>query len=80
MTNMLMQYGLTRDGDESGTKAFDQQVDEEGYAQLRMAIQVCRDFAASAERLGRSWCSGQQASSVCSALEKSFVRSHCSGS
>lgn len=41
MTNMLLQYCLTRDGEEIRTKGFDQRADEEGYAQLRAAIQVC---------------------------------------
>lgn len=40
MTNMLLQYGLTRDGEEICTKGFDKRADEEGYAQLRAAIQV----------------------------------------
>eukprot|EP00892_Ulva_mutabilis_P004198 jgi/Ulvmu1/214/UM001_0218.1 len=39
LTNMLMQFGLDRDGSNLGTSFADQQADDEGYAHLRGAIQ-----------------------------------------
>lgn len=40
LTNILVQYGLTRDGEDLGVKGFDQHADEDGYVQLRGAIKV----------------------------------------
>jgi len=40
LTNSLLQYGLTRDGDDIGVKGFDQHSDEDAYVQLRVSIKV----------------------------------------
>lgn len=40
LTNMLLQFGLTRTGDDMDATASDHQADAEGYTQLRGAIKV----------------------------------------
>lgn len=40
LSNVLMQYGLTRTGADIACNCSDQRVDEEGYQRLRAAIQV----------------------------------------
>lgn len=40
LTNMLVQFGLDRNGSNLDTTIVDQQADDDGYAQLRGAIQV----------------------------------------